>query len=168
MFNCFIFHWAVRTSMGAGSSSKSLKLLLWKRKTWFSKKLLLKLFLWWQMCSEIMWSKRYIYIINIVFRRRIPPQPTQFCGVLHAANNLSCCFQFFEHGSATQIRELANKLTGHVLALSLQMYGCRVIQKVFLFLVTYQLLSYFLPHLPINSLDFLGLWICHQSAYGCF
>ncbi|MFS7900509.1 putative armadillo-like helical, nucleic acid binding NABP, pumilio domain-containing protein [Helianthus anomalus] len=36
---------------------------------------------------------------------------------------------FFEHGSATQIRELAEQLTGHVLTLSLQMYGCRVIQK---------------------------------------
>ncbi|MFS7966379.1 putative armadillo-like helical, nucleic acid binding NABP, pumilio domain-containing protein [Helianthus anomalus] len=36
---------------------------------------------------------------------------------------------FFEHGSATQIRELAEQLTRHVLTLSLQMYGCRVIQK---------------------------------------
>lgn len=41
-------------------------------------------------------------------------------------------FQFFEHGSATQRRELADQLNGHVLQLSLQMYGCRVIQKVFL------------------------------------
>lgn len=40
------------------------------------------------------------------------------------------CFQFFEHGSASQIRQLAEKLIGHVLILSLQMYGCRVIQKV--------------------------------------
>lgn len=39
-------------------------------------------------------------------------------------------FQFFEHGLAPQRRELANKLFGHVLTLSLQMYGCRVIQKV--------------------------------------
>jgi Pumilio-family RNA binding repeat len=39
--------------------------------------------------------------------------------------------QFFEHGSAAQRRELADQLFGHVLALSLQMYGCRVIQKVF-------------------------------------
>ncbi|CAN1257430.1 Pumilio homolog 1 [Linum perenne] len=37
--------------------------------------------------------------------------------------------EFFEHGSAPQIRELAEQLTGHVLTLSLQMYGCRVIQK---------------------------------------
>ncbi|PON45819.1 Coatomer beta subunit [Parasponia andersonii] len=36
---------------------------------------------------------------------------------------------FFEHGTASQIRELADQLTGHVLTLSLQMYGCRVIQK---------------------------------------
>ena len=38
--------------------------------------------------------------------------------------------QFFEHGSTTQIKELAGQLIGRVLALSLQMYGCRVIQKV--------------------------------------
>lgn len=39
-------------------------------------------------------------------------------------------FQFFEHGLVSQRRELAGKLYGHVLTLSLQMYGCRVIQKV--------------------------------------
>jgi hypothetical protein len=38
--------------------------------------------------------------------------------------------QFFEHGSSSQRRELADQLFGHALALSLQMYGCRVIQKV--------------------------------------
>lgn len=38
--------------------------------------------------------------------------------------------QFFEHGSSAQIKELADQLIGRVLALSLQMYGCRVIQKV--------------------------------------
>ena len=43
---------------------------------------------------------------------------------------LSFFFQFFEHGSSTQRRELADKLFGHVLTLSIQMYGCRVIQKV--------------------------------------
>ncbi|KAF5767629.1 putative armadillo-like helical, pumilio domain-containing protein [Helianthus annuus] len=37
--------------------------------------------------------------------------------------------KFFEHGSATQIRELAEQLTGHVLTPSLQMYGCWIIQK---------------------------------------
>ena len=42
--------------------------------------------------------------------------------------------QFFEHGLAVQRRELANKLFGHILTLSLQMYGCRVIQKVLLIL----------------------------------
>ncbi|KAI5021112.1 hypothetical protein ZWY2020_054522 [Hordeum vulgare] len=36
---------------------------------------------------------------------------------------------FFEHGSTTQIKELSDQLIGRVLALSLQMYGCRVIQK---------------------------------------
>ncbi|MFS7962919.1 putative armadillo-like helical, pumilio domain-containing protein [Helianthus anomalus] len=36
----------------------------------------------------------------------------------------------FEHGSATQIRELAEQLTGHVLTPSLQMYGWRAIEVV--------------------------------------
>ena len=39
--------------------------------------------------------------------------------------------QFFEHGSTEQRSELAEQLVGHVLNLSLQMYGCRVIQKVY-------------------------------------
>ncbi|XP_056688857.1 pumilio homolog 1 isoform X2 [Spinacia oleracea] len=39
--------------------------------------------------------------------------------------------QFFEHGMSIQRRELAVKLDGHVLTLSLQMYGCRVIQKIY-------------------------------------
>jgi pumilio RNA-binding family len=46
---------------------------------------------------------------------------------------LMCCVdmgQFFEHGTQQQRRELASQLVGHVLVLSLQMYGCRVIQKV--------------------------------------
>lgn len=38
--------------------------------------------------------------------------------------------QFFEHGTESQRKELASQLVGHVLPLSLQMYGCRVIQKV--------------------------------------
>ncbi|KAG8084591.1 hypothetical protein GUJ93_ZPchr0010g10991 [Zizania palustris] len=37
--------------------------------------------------------------------------------------------KFFEYESPTQIKELAAQLIGHVLALTLQMYGCRVIQK---------------------------------------
>lgn len=44
--------------------------------------------------------------------------------------SVGVCIQFFEHGLVSQRRELANKLFGHVLTLSLQMYGCRVIQKV--------------------------------------
>lgn len=39
-------------------------------------------------------------------------------------------FQFFEHGTESQRNQLASRLLGHVLPLSLQMYGCRVIQKV--------------------------------------
>ena len=40
-------------------------------------------------------------------------------------------FQFFELGSPEQRKELANQLSGQMLPLCLQMYGCRVIQKVF-------------------------------------
>jgi len=49
--------------------------------------------------------------------------------------------QFFEHGTREQRRDLATKLVGHVLPLSLQMYGCRVIQKVLfnLFLICFML-----------------------------
>merc|ERR1712063_190573 len=38
--------------------------------------------------------------------------------------------KFFEYGSCDQIRELSRLLEGHVLSLSLQMYGCRVVQKM--------------------------------------
>ncbi|RWW48853.1 hypothetical protein BHE74_00045065 [Ensete ventricosum] len=38
--------------------------------------------------------------------------------------------QFFKHGNPEQRKELAIKLVGNVMPLSLQMYGCRVIQKV--------------------------------------
>lgn len=38
--------------------------------------------------------------------------------------------KFFEHGTPEQRRILGEKLEGQILSLSLQMYGCRVIQKV--------------------------------------
>jgi mRNA-binding protein PUF3 len=38
--------------------------------------------------------------------------------------------KFFEHGDQTQKRTLANRMKGHVVHLSMQMYGCRVVQKV--------------------------------------
>ena len=38
--------------------------------------------------------------------------------------------KFFEHGDQTQKKILANKMKGQVRQLSLQMYGCRVVQKV--------------------------------------
>lgn len=43
---------------------------------------------------------------------------------------LCCLFQFFEYGNSTQRKELADQLMGQIVPLSLQMYGCRVIQKV--------------------------------------
>jgi hypothetical protein len=59
--------------------------------------------------------------------------------------------QFFEHGSTTQIKELSDQLIGRVLALSLQMYGCRVIQKVLIsyFLVIYDNIRTLL-HFEVN------------------
>ncbi|KAJ6983397.1 pumilio [Populus alba x Populus x berolinensis] len=40
-----------------------------------------------------------------------------------------CFIHFLDHGTESQRFELVSRLTGHVLPLSLQMYGCRVIQK---------------------------------------
>ncbi|XP_057247885.1 pumilio homolog 6, chloroplastic-like [Beta vulgaris subsp. vulgaris] len=39
--------------------------------------------------------------------------------------------KFFEYGTPDQRRDLAKALAGEILPLSLQMYGCRVIQKVY-------------------------------------
>ncbi|MQM12111.1 hypothetical protein Taro_045024 [Colocasia esculenta] len=41
----------------------------------------------------------------------------------------ACSSPFLEHGSEIQKKQLSGQLIGHVLPLSLQMYGCRVIQK---------------------------------------
>lgn len=38
--------------------------------------------------------------------------------------------KFFEHGNQSQKKVLASQMKGHILDLSLQMYGCRVVQKV--------------------------------------
>lgn len=38
--------------------------------------------------------------------------------------------KFFEHGNQSQKKVLANQMKNHVLTLSTQMYGCRVVQKV--------------------------------------
>ncbi|KAG1326852.1 pumilio [Cocos nucifera] len=70
-----------------------------------------------------------------VFREVLPHASTLMTDVFgnyviqKVCGSLFLSLQFFEHGSAEQRKELANKLAGHVLPLSLQMYGCRVIQK---------------------------------------
>lgn len=38
--------------------------------------------------------------------------------------------KLFEHGNQAQKKILANQMKGHVMTLSTQMYGCRVVQKV--------------------------------------
>ena len=43
--------------------------------------------------------------------------------------------QFFEFATESQLSQLADKLNGHILNLSFQMYGCRVVQKVSLVLM---------------------------------
>lgn len=58
--------------------------------------------------------------------------------------------QFFEHGTTQQRRDLAKQLVGHVLSLSLQMYGCRVIQKVY---------RCWCPTVP-DALDFVDTSLC--------
>ncbi|MQM01138.1 hypothetical protein Taro_033880 [Colocasia esculenta] len=62
---------------------------------------------------------------NYVIQKNIFPNPLS----LGTFIDIYTLHQFFELGSTAQRRELADHLTGHVLTLSLQMYGCRVIQK---------------------------------------
>ena len=38
--------------------------------------------------------------------------------------------KLFEYGSPTQRGKICGAIQGHLLQLSLQMYGCRVVQKV--------------------------------------
>jgi mRNA-binding protein PUF3 len=38
--------------------------------------------------------------------------------------------KMFEHGNQSQKKILANQMKGHIMTLSMQMYGCRVVQKV--------------------------------------
>jgi len=38
--------------------------------------------------------------------------------------------KMFEHGDQSQKRMMVNKMKGHVLDLTTQVYGCRVVQKV--------------------------------------
>jgi hypothetical protein len=38
--------------------------------------------------------------------------------------------KLFEHGNQVQKRVLAEQMKNHVVELSMQMYGCRVVQKV--------------------------------------
>lgn len=63
-----------------------------------------------------------VYPRNLMSMLFIPPELLPKLSSLH--------LQFFEHGTESQRKALASELTGHVLPLSLQMYGCRVIQKV--------------------------------------
>lgn len=44
--------------------------------------------------------------------------------------------KLFEHGNQAQKKTLANQMKGHVMTLSTQMYGCRVVQKVGSFSLT--------------------------------
>lgn len=50
--------------------------------------------------------------------------------------------KFFEHGNQSQKKVLANQMKNHILALSLQMYGCRVVQKVGFSLLSLDLTSF--------------------------
>jgi Pumilio-family RNA binding repeat len=48
--------------------------------------------------------------------------------------------KLFDHGGPDQREALASFLVGHAVQLSLQMYGCRVVQKVRYFLLLLLLL----------------------------
>ena len=57
--------------------------------------------------------------------------------IILVSRNLTLLYQviqkLFEHGTQVQKTVLANTMDGHILPLSLQMYGCRVVQKVDIF-----------------------------------
>ncbi|KAK1574835.1 hypothetical protein Q3G72_000283 [Acer saccharum] len=72
----------------------------------------------------------------IAWRLNIEDKESVFKEVVpHASKLMTDVFgnyviqKFFEQGSPQQRKELADKLVGQMLPLSLQMYGCRVIQK---------------------------------------
>lgn len=69
------------------------------------------------------------YVIQKVYTSQ-SNELKKYSDMLNLSPTSFLVFQFFEHGTEVQRKELANQLTGHVLPLSLQMYGCRVIQKV--------------------------------------
>ena len=58
--------------------------------------------------------------------------------------------KFLEHGASEQRTALAERLRGQVLGLSMQMYGCRVIQKALEVCAVLSLLSCYW-HLDVTS-----------------
>lgn len=49
--------------------------------------------------------------------------------------------KLFEHGNQVQKRVLAEQMKNHVMELSMQMYGCRVVQKVSKVLIPIRILA---------------------------
>lgn len=93
------------------------------------------------MFLAIMLSKRYLSgIKNCSLSSHVDDAIIVLKIVVSGVLNFSYCLQFFEYGSPEQRKELADQLIGQMLPLSLQMYGCRVIQKVskFTFEVCFQ------------------------------
>lgn len=64
--------------------------------------------------------------------------------------------KFFEFGTTEQKQTLAQRVRGHVLALALHMYGCRVIQKA---------LESIPADMQVNPLILLAIYLdmCHLS-----
>jgi hypothetical protein len=50
--------------------------------------------------------------------------------IAHSVNYLQVIQKLFEYGTQVQKAMLAKTMESQILSLSLQMYGCRVVQKV--------------------------------------
>lgn len=70
-----------------------------------------------------------LQLIQDVFGNYVS-QISDFSRVSDLSAILQVVQKLFEHGTQIQKSVLAGTMEGHILTLSLQMYGCRVVQKV--------------------------------------
>jgi hypothetical protein len=67
--------------------------------------------------------------------------------------------KFFDYRTPEQRKKIADQLVGHVLSLSIHMYGCRVVQKVIFFI-----LFFFLFILLLGSLTLSLFLVGHRNC----
>lgn len=72
-----------------------------------------------------------LQLIQDVFGNYVSFLVDSLCSMIKLlSHSLQVIQKLFEYGTQVQKIALANTMEGHVLQLSLQMYGCRVVQKV--------------------------------------